>query len=141
MERREIERELQHIHSFKGCFSILELPPIKSKMSLVVNLQSDGKYKYGHWVGLIFPSKKKCFYFDSFGEPPPSEILEYLQRTFSKLIFNPFPIQSILSEKCGYFTIAFIKEVSNRSEYDKFLSRFEFKHLMKNDKIVKRLLE
>ena len=68
--------------------------------------EKDERNKGSHWVALITDDLKKAIYFDSYGEREPTQI---------KNLFNQYKlghmsknIQSLMSNLCGFFCLAFI---------------------------------
>ena len=82
----------------------------------VVNMQSTsdpetGKENEGsHYVCFQcnrYPSgEKQCIYFDSFGMPPPQEIIDFCAPV--KVHWNTKDIQSLMADCCGYYCLAFL---------------------------------
>ena len=127
----EIENEMKNYPNFRGCFPINKLPKIKFPMSLIIN--SDNENEEGtHWMALKFLKNKKVLYFDSFGEEPPEEILNYVKKSGKLIIFSNLQIQSIFSDKCGQFCMSFIKNVNSKSSFEHFLSVFDKNNLLYN---------
>jgi hypothetical protein len=96
---------------------------------MVVNL--DERDEPGsHWVAIFAPSPREAFYFDSYGQPPPDgPISEFLGR-FEKVTPNKFPIQSIVSDVCGYYCAYFIAKCSAGEPYPQLLTQLARKQNM-----------
>ena len=79
------------------------------------------------------------FNFDSFGFVPPIQV----ENRISPYIFNDAEVQDYNSSGCGYFCIAFIKFLHNKTDkkeaYKDFLKLFK-NETIKNDKILQKLL-
>ena len=119
----EIEHNLKHDKYFMGCFASDLLPsfPNSFPKTLIINTKPSNM-KGEHWVALVL-KKKKCFYFDSFGVPILNDdILQFLQ-DYYKVTYSDVCIQSVNSEKCGKFCIAFVKTVRSKQSYSEFLSK------------------
>ena len=97
-----------------------------------------------HWV--MFRRKhKSILYFDSFGRPPPQELVDLAQNKHMKLLYTDNEIQSIRSVACGYFAIVAVLF----SQYD--IDHFEHKldttfvkdqdELILNDDIAKGIID
>ena len=67
-----------------------------------------------HWTSLHIENGV-CFYFDSFGFPPPLEIEEYL-RKFKKRHYSSFEIQKANQVICGHFCIYVLNKLSAGDE-------------------------
>jgi hypothetical protein len=66
-----------------------------------------------HWV-LLIVNNNISFYFDSFGELPPTEIYEFCKTEKKKLCYNTFEIQDLKSNLCGFYCISLIKFVHDK---------------------------
>ena len=107
----EIEQNLKHDAYFMGCYSPDLIPsfPNSFPRTLIINTVPSNK-EGEHWVALVL-KKKRCYYFDSFGLPIMNgNILKFLEG-YRKVTYSNVCIQSINSEKCGKFCIAFVKSV------------------------------
>ena len=136
----EIEDYLKNNSKFIGCFGRNNLPKIVPlPCSLIIN--TDPTTKPGdHWLGLVL-TKKKCFYFDSFGLGiMDKNIIDFLKKYYDKVTINNECIQHYDSDKCGLYCIAFVNNVNSKSSYERFISNFNLVHLLKNDNIVLSLM-
>jgi hypothetical protein len=77
----------------------------------IINLDDSGN-DGTHWTALIV-TQKLSYYFDSFGCPPPQQIIEFCKSPNSHLYFNTRVIQDLDSELCGFFCVAFLFYVKN----------------------------
>lgn len=105
--------EKMEIPKFKGCFFKDELNNIESNSNYIINLHSkydkDGKINTGsHWVALVTDTNKNSIYFDPYGLPPPKEISRVLKEFEYKEANTKKNIQSLMSNLCGFFCLAFI---------------------------------
>ena len=66
------------------------------------NLQNGGT----HWVALQF-KKNVAMYFDSFGAPPPPNVITFAKNS-KKLGYSNQITQAIESELCGWYCLAFL---------------------------------
>src|SRR2546425_634596 len=115
------------IRHFKGVFMRNELVD-KIDLTLSVNtkanecfiLNLDHSSNTGtHWT-CIFIETGMCYYFDSFGFPPPVEVEEYL-RKFDKRYYNSFEIQKINQVICGHFCIYVLVKLNRGNDFYKIL--------------------
>ena len=110
MDENQIRRELKTLPSFQGVFASDEFKiPRSFPASYVFNPEprsSSGK----HWVAVYIDRKKKCEYFDSFGQKPCKSILGSLRRVSSEIWYNTKCIQHEKSISCGVFCIYFLKK-------------------------------
>jgi hypothetical protein len=93
------------IKNFKGVFMRNELAkPVTVNKNECFILNLDDKDGNGtHWT-CLYIQNGICYYFDSFGFPPPIEVEEYLSKV-SKRYYNSFEIQKINQVICGHFCI------------------------------------
>jgi hypothetical protein len=105
------------------------------------NSDEDGS----HWVALIC-EEKKCFYFDSFGAVPTSNVHERLKQRYGKIYMNNQVIQDLDSEMCGWFCIGLLlyRHFNPKSELlktcDKYLNMFD-DDTDRNNQILKAYLK
>ena len=96
------------IKHFRGVFMRDNLPKKKrTKECGIVNLAdslSDGT----HWVCYSTVDPGKSYYFDSYGLPPPLEIVEYLG---DSLEYNIYQIQKS-DQICGHLCLYFLNRIT-----------------------------
>ena len=104
-------QELQ-IKNFEGVFMRDEfknhIP--KNNECLILNIDvssNDGT----HWTCLFIKSNA-CYYFDSYGFPPPKEVAKYLEQ-FTKRYWSTFRIQKPDQVICGHFCIYMLYRLNN----------------------------
>ena len=127
---------------FKGTYPC-DLVPISLNIepqAYVVNTEnshSSGK----HWIGLII-KQTQCWYFDSFGnELLNLDILSSLRKIgIKKYFWSCQQIQSVYSNSCGYFCIAFVLSFISGIKYEDFLSEFS-ENVDQNDLICLSLIK
>ena len=129
-----------------GVFSKDRLPADKKVGTYFVNMESYNDGDGTHWVCFrLFPNRK-VIYFDSFGMPPPQEILDWTH-SFKPIATNNRQIQDVKSSLCGWFCICldyfFTYDICSNNvfdEFENFLSIWS-PDTKKNDKIVKDILD
>jgi hypothetical protein len=92
----------------------------------IINLDSSDN-QGTHWTCLYFHPLKSC-YFDSYGFVPPLEV----EQKIKPYIYNDADIQDFNSEACGYYALAFIKFLHDKT--NKEVAFKEFLNLFKNNK-------
>ena len=103
--------KLFKIKNFRGVFMRDTLPKnrFKSIESGIVNLDSN-KSQGTHWV---------CYYgnnyFDSFGLPPPDEVVKYMK---TPIFYNSNEIQDRQSVTCGHLCLYVLKHLSDGKSYE-----------------------
>ena len=138
----DINYMLKHIKMFIGTFPS-DIVPVYRKnhpQAFVINTAPD-KTSGEHWTALILVDNK-CLYFDSFGRQIRNiELLESLKRAGVKnYLYNSRQIQSVLSNSCGYYCVAFILSFVCGASYPSFMSNFVTK-LKQNDDFCYRFIE
>ena len=125
-----------------GVFNKDQLPRIQVG-SYYINMQDADDGPGTHWVLLKIIDKKNVFYFDSFGAPPPQEVLDFVKVSIP---YSNRIIQDIDSDKCGYYVLAcddymsHIKRKDMREQFDDFLNMFVYDS-KRNDNILKDYLK
>lgn len=103
------ELEIKH---FKGVFMRDELKRNAAKSDECLILNIDESSNNGtHWT-CLFIKKGICYYFDSFGFPPPSEVYQYCKK-YTDRNYNTFRIQKPGEVICGHYCIYMLHRLSN----------------------------
>lgn len=114
----------------------------KSDAIYIVNLD-DSEGSGSHWASLVVYNNE-AFYIDSYGVYPPDQINKKLTK-FKKAFYNSTQYQYLDSSACGLFSLGVIHYLLNNGftveAFDNFLDMFDYKHLKKNDLIIKKYLE
>ena len=137
----DINRMLRGVDIFKGTFPSDSIILRSKSQTQAFVINTDRQSSPGsHWVGLIV-SDGKCSYFDSFGcENLNLDILNALKNVgIKRYNFNSKQIQSIFSDKCGFYCVAFILSFCHGISYRKFIDIFS-DDLEKNDDICLQFL-
>lgn len=91
-----------------------------------------------HWTSLFY-HPLNSYYFDSYGFVPPLEV----EKKIKPYIYNDADIQDFNSEACGYYALAFIKFLNDKSNkevaFKEFLRLFK-SNTKENDNILKKYL-
>ena len=119
-----------------------EMPTAVKDGCYVINMQSSTQGNGTHWVAL-YVHKSNAFYFDSFGAPPPDEVMPFVKkRKGCHLYYNRWIIQDLKSDACGWYCIAFLIYMhQNRNKdlkevFNEFSNNF-LDDTSKNDEILK----
>lgn len=105
-----------------------------------------------HWTA-FYAIDDYILYFDSFGLPPPKEIVKFCKK--KTIIYNSQQIQDINSDACGYYCILFIKYFNDNIKnikyiiskktlgyyLNKFIKPFNNQKYKVNELILKKLLK
>lgn len=84
----------------------------KHTKNIIMNLE-DNDGNGSHWV-CIFNSQDK-YYFDSFGLPPPVEVIKFLQNG----VYQTFQVQELNSKCCGQLCLYVLFQLNkNKKFYD-----------------------
>ena len=130
----------RHIGRFyRGWFPKDRLPHTPQIGGYIVNMQNANDGDGTHWVGLCI-TPKACYYFDSFGFPPPKAIQRFVPQDRT-LFWSRKQVQDPDSTSCGYFALDFLRAVSRGATIQKLRQRFSlsFRELRRNDATVHRL--
>ena len=135
----EIENECKK-HNIKLNFCNFKdlLPKRKYKFfNGIINLQSsetNGKYNCGsHWLGLVIRFDN-AFYFDSFGEVPPTEITDFVKlQGLHHFGYNTKEIQNMNSERCGWFCIGLLNYLKGSTKDNFYQKVDEYLNLYSTD--------
>ena len=132
----EISSFLRKARNFGGVYSIDNLPTIISKpSSFIINL--DASHKPGsHWTAVAF-STRSAIYFDSYGRPPPDEILTFIERNSRQYEYSKLKYQGNDSTACGYFCMLFVS-MANKRAFFKLLKDCNHKA---NDHVIYKKLK
>ena len=111
----------------------------------IINLQSSTQGNGTHWCAMVI-WKKMSYYFDSFGAPPPKELIKFTKKKKGgHLLYNSWIIQDIKSENCGWYSIAFLlylwknrQNINLKDVFNRFVNNF-IDDTTKNDEILKTL--
>ena len=134
----KIIEDMKLTHVFGGVYSKDQLPTLERNKFYIINLQLS-IYK----IGTVFFYNKPLtsIYYDSFGFIAPLEVQKKIEPY--EYIYNEKEIQNYKSSACGYYCIAFIKFLHNKTDKEKsfltFLKLFNLQ-TFKNDKILYDLL-
>jgi len=137
----DINHMLRGVKIFKGAFSSDSVILRSKSQTQAFVINTDRQTSPGsHWVGLIV-SNGKCCFFDSFGcENLNLDILNTLKDVgIKRYNFNSKQIQSVYSDKCGFYCVAFILSFCYGISYRKFIDIFS-DDLAKNDEICLQFL-
>ena len=91
----------------------------KEPMVGIINLQSSKDGNGTHWAGFVIPppsrtvngikTADKNYYFDSYGQPPPEEVVKFLKTKGRKIVYSDQQLQKIDTDTCGEFVLSFIR--------------------------------
>lgn len=138
----QINKTLNSIKNFNGCYSKDEIRTKLNDGYYVINLQDSDKGNGSHWC-CLYVSKYFDLYFDSYGFICP----ENIEKLCDRLIYNNTMIQSLDSSSCGYYVILFIMymnkfDINDKMlivKYNNFINLFN-NDVKMNDKILKNEL-
>ncbi len=75
--------------------------------SYIINLQDSDAGNGTHWV-CCFIRGKKVMYYDSFGKIMPNDVLTFLKKKCSHIVYSVDQIQDLFSNACGYYCLAIL---------------------------------
>lgn len=123
---------------FFGVFPIDKIPPLSTIYSkeestyLVVNL--DPSYKKGsHWVVICLSNDFCNEFFDSYGEPPPKIISDFLG---ANVVWQKRTLQCDWTTVCGQWCIYYIWQKCNGAILSEISTGFKDEKKLANDNFV-----
>ena len=133
------------IPNFCGVKMRDELPSKPRKIeSGILNLNTS--YEAGsHWVAWYKDGKER-YYFDSFGEPPPIEMMQYLKSNreleldLPAIRQNAVTVQHDISNECGSLCIFVLKQLSNGIPFSKILETLQDRY-RNNNSVIPLIIE
>ena len=108
--------------------------PEHLKKFWIVNLDNslgDGT----HWVLCSLLDPEFAVYFDSYGLPPPMEVIHFLKKYRKNIKCNVEDIQPINSNNCGYYCLYVGDELSKGISYENVLNDFTKQVRYNDDKL------
>lgn len=113
--------------AYGGCYSRNELKTLPLARSDLDKLcywifNLDDKNSAGtHWVMLLRTphagSGVKWEYFDSYGMPPPEEILDLLAGIADEIEYNSYQLQAMGTAYCGYYCLYVLERIMSSIRY------------------------
>ena len=135
----KIIEDMKLSHVFGGVYSKDQLPTLQRNKFYIINLQDSDAGKGSHWTVFFYNKPLTSIYYDSFGFIAPLLV----QEKITLYIYNENEIQNYKSSACGYYCIAFIKFLHNKTNKEEafktFLKLFNLQ-TFKNDKVLYDLL-
>ena len=122
----KIIEDMKLSHVFGGVYSKDQLPTLQRNKFYIINLQDSDAGKGSHWTVFFYNKPLTSIYYDSFGFIAPLLV----QEKITPYIYNENEIQNYKSSACGYYCIAFIKFLHNKTNKEEafktFLKLFNF---------------
>ena len=111
----------------------------QGKKGFIVNTDPDGE-PGKHWIAL-WTDGEYCELFDSYAIPLKSyetvePLLQWLRSQYKQCFANSMSVQSLTSQTCGIYALFYLMTKSEGSRIEDFLSMFDEKDLVLNDKTV-----
>ena len=135
----KIIEDMKLSHVFGGVYSKDQLPTLQRNKFYIINLQDSDAGKGSHWTVFFYNKPLTSIYYDSFGFIAPLLV----QEKITPYIYNENEIQNYKSSACGYYCIAFMKFLHNKTNKEEafktFLNLFNLQ-TFKNDKVLYDLL-
>ena len=102
------------INNFRGCYMRDELKNLRCNTVecgvLNLNLSNESG---SHWT-CWFKINRDKYYFNSFGLPPPKELVDYLG---SPILYSTFQLQGMNDQNCGKWCLLILKNLNEGSDY------------------------
>jgi hypothetical protein len=142
----QIDSKLEKYKSkgFIGTFMKDKIPIKEIKnhplpLGLVINLDNDSG-PGTHWV-CLFITPLYQVYFDSFGQPPPIQVMKLMSKFKSiPKYYNSTQLQQLSSQACGYFVIFILEHLFNGgSPSEIILNNFDQYPSNHNENVVSKI--
>jgi hypothetical protein len=133
---------MKNVKSFRGVYSHDTIPNLgNKKLSLIVNY--DNYSGPGtHWICIYNdPTKRYLEFFDSYGIAPSSHIQSILRKLKKPILYNSGQIQSIKSNRCGWYCMDYIKKREQGKSPGDIIFEYKPNGSIDNDRKLIRLLE
>ena len=147
MDESELNKQLKNVKEYLGSYAADELKSVKFVFYptfLIINLD-ERKMVGSHWISVAV--YHNCVYIcDSLGGITPTDnmsksLINFLNLiTRNKKLVMTKRLQPMYSDKCGYYCVVFVKEMSKTHCFCEFIKLFTF-DLYQNDKIVDFLIK
>lgn len=123
---QQINRLMAYNRDYYGTISKDELPTPRQfgNKFAVINMQDHDEGDGTHWVMLYNCSPSEVIYFDSEGQVPPKSIEKFMDRTKKRKVKNPYRIQELNTDTCGYYCIFVADLLQEGVPYGHVLSYF-----------------
>ena len=120
---------------FVGVYPSDRLPVQRVSWPCCVVINSDPAAEEGeHWVAVYITGGGLGVYFDSYGLYPANQnIQDFLGRNTRLWHWNRQPIQSVLSDKCGYYCLYFLTKSTEGQGLARLLRPFDVLRPFQND--------
>ena len=106
------------IRNFRGCFmrdELKNLKPCNTECGILnLNLSNEPG---SHWV-CWFKNSNNKYYFNSFGLPPPKELVDYLG---SPILYSTFQLQEMNDQNCGKWCLIVLKNLDEGADYTELI--------------------
>jgi len=138
----ELDAQLKDIPGYRGAHGkdwCLNSVPGEEDY-VILNLRNSDAEKGSHWVAVAnCPWHKKIVYFDSYGVPPPNEVLSYMRKSGKQPVGTNNQIQVGNSKACGWYCVDFIRSMAAGQDLYDILYRYAIdkKNALNNDQLLK----
>ena len=143
LSNQDIDRWFRHEPRYGGTYSRDLLPRLQTK-AYVVNLEpsvdrSGRPLPGSHWTAVINTQPSVVYYYDSFGRPPPVDVLRRMRSTGKRVVSSTVVEQPMHSIHCGLFCCFVIQQMLMGRSWDEVIEReLEPGRVSLNDRLVVR---
>lgn len=126
---------------FSGVFAADTLPrTLGDKPAFIVANGQCSHMEGDHWVAIVVDSAGRGEYFDSYGRPPiVKSHRQFLNRNCARWTYNDACLQSIGSDVCGQYCVAYLLHRAHHFTLQDFIKDYFSEDTEKNDRIVTNL--
>ena len=130
---------------FLGCFPKDKIPTKVSETGMIINLNND-KEPGSHWICFsAIPDQDYITIFDSFGTPPPEQLLKYARKASKKynkpIIYSSMQAQSTDQESCGWYCIYILTHLEKGYRLDELIKDFSPSSTAINEELLAKFFK
>lgn len=129
---------LKNVKYFNGVFMKDELRNKKLAHGFYIFNLDLSKNDGTHWTMCKYSEREGVEYFDSYGCPPPEELMIFFRQSNKEVRFNTTILQHLMSKSCGYFCVYMILEMNKGRSFYKVLMDFDIDDVLKNELFIKQ---
>jgi hypothetical protein len=123
----QINDVFKQCKNYGGCIARMNLKQSDAKKHkfYVLNMEANPNSSGTHWVCLWNCNQKYVFYCDSFGAPPPENVVKFMKKTGKECLYSDMMLQDMNSSSCGWFCVFSLLELlKGKSPVDILLKDF-----------------
>lgn len=142
MNTKQLENVLGRIckTTTHGVYACDTLPATENYPALYIVNTDDSNLPGQHWIAIYLESTHFGEYFDSYGEEPKNDFVEYMNKHCKKWLYNAKQIQSVITAFCGFYCLFYAFLRCNRGMTLKDICSIFTNDTCLNDAMVHRFV-